>query len=103
VTPLVVFLAAAVGTFVLRASMLVGLAGRSLHPTLQARLALVGPAAIAALCAASLGPGPVRSVVWSEIIACVAAFVAVRRTGSLVSAFVVGMPAFWIAHTLGLS
>jgi len=102
-TPLVVFLAAAIGTFALRASMLVGLAGRTLPPALQTRLVLVGPAAIGALCAASLGPGPGRAVAWSEIVAAVAAFAAVRRTGSLVHAFLVGMPALWLAHALGLS
>ena len=101
-TPLVVFLVAAIGTFALRASMVVGLAGRTLPPGLQARLALVGPAAIGALCAASLGPGPARPAAWSEIVAAVAAFVAVRRTGSLVHAFLVGMSAFWIATALGL-
>jgi branched-subunit amino acid transport protein len=101
-TPLVVFLAAAAGTFVLRASMMVGLAGRPLSAKLQVRLALVGPAAIAALCAASLGPGPARPVAWSEIAAALAAFLTVRRTGSLVHAFLVGMPAFWLAHALGL-
>ena len=101
-TPLLVFLATAIGTFVLRASVLVGLTGRTLAPKLQTRLALVGPAAIAALCAASLGPGPARPIAWPEIVAAVTAFLAVRRTGSLVHAFVVGMPAFWLAHAFGL-
>lgn len=101
-SPLIVFLAAAAGTFALRASMLVGLAGRTLPTELQTRLTLVGPAAIAALCAASLGPGPPRPIAWSEVVAAAVAFVCVRRTGSLVHAFIAGLPAFWLAHAIGL-
>jgi branched-subunit amino acid transport protein len=99
---LTVFLTAAAGTFALRASMLVGLAGRTLPATLHARLALVGPAAIAALCAASLAPGPGRPVAWSEVLAAAVAFVVVRRTRSIVHAFLVGMPVLWLTHGLGL-
>ena len=98
-----VFVLAAVGTYVLRASMLVGLAGRSLPSALQARLTLVGPAALAALCAASLAPGPGRALAPADVLAAAAAFIAVRRTGSVVHAFVVGLPVLWLAHAAGLS
>jgi branched-subunit amino acid transport protein len=62
----------------------------------------VGAAAIAALCAASLGPSPRHPVAWSEVLAAVAAFLAVRRTRVLVHAFVVGLPVLWLAHAAGL-
>jgi branched-subunit amino acid transport protein len=103
VSALAVFVLAAVGTYALRASMLVGLAGRSVPAAVQARLALVGPAALAALCAASLAPGPGRAVVPADVLAAAAAFVAVRRSGSVVHAFVVGLPVLWLAHAAGLS
>lgn len=102
-TALVVVLVASLVTYALRASMLVGLAGRAVPPAVRARLDLVGPAAIAALCAAALGPGPSHPVAWSEVLAAGAAFLTVRRTRSLVHAFVVGLPVLWLAHVAGLS
>jgi branched-subunit amino acid transport protein len=103
VTALIVIIAAAVGTFGLRASMLVGLAGRQLPASIQTGLALVGPAALAALCAASLGPNPSRGIVWAEVLAAAAAFIAVRRSRSITHAFLVGLPVLWFAHAVGLS
>lgn len=100
---LTVVIAAAVGTFALRASMLVALAGRRIPASVQSRLVLVGPAAIAALCAASLGPGPGRHVSWAEVLAAGAAFVAVRRSRNVLHAFVVGLPVLWLAQAVGLS
>jgi branched-subunit amino acid transport protein len=97
-----VFLLAALGTLALRASMLVGFAGRTMPPAVVSRLALVGPAAIAALCAASLGPAPGHAIAWSEVAAAGAAFVAVRRSRSLVHAFLVGLPVLWLAQAAGL-
>ena len=102
-SPLIVIIAAAVGTFALRASMLVGLAGRQLPASIQTRLALVGPAALAALCAASLGPDPSRGIAWAEVLAAAAAFIAVRRSRSIIHAFLVGLPVLWFAHAVGLS
>ena len=102
-TALIVVIAAAVGTFGLRASMLVGLAGRQLPASIQTRLALVGPAALAALCAASLGPNPSRGIAWAEVLAAAAAFIAVRRSRSIIHAFLVGLPVLWFAHAVGLS
>ena len=102
-TALIVVIAAAVGTFGLRASMLVGLAGRQLPASIQTRLVLVGPAALAALCAASLGPNPSRGIAWAEVLAAAAAFIAVRRAHSISRAFIVGLPVLWFAHAAGLS
>ena len=100
---LTVIVAASVGTFALRASMLVALAGRRLPAFVQARLVLVGPAAITALCAASLGPGPGRGISWAEVLAAAAAFTTVRRSRNVVHAFLVGLPVVWLAHAVGLS
>ena len=100
---LTIIIVAAVGTFALRASMLVVLAGRRIPASVQARLVLVGPAAIAALCAASLGPGPERRVSWVEVVAADAAFLTVRRSRNVVHAFVVGLPLIWLASAVGLS
>ena len=102
-SPLAVIIVASVGTFALRASMLVALAGRPLPASVHARLALVGPAAIAALCATSLGPGPARGISWAEVLAAAAAFAAVHRSRNVVHAFVVGLPVVWLAHAVGLS
>jgi len=103
VTALIVIIAAAAGTFTLRASMLVVLAGRQLPASVQTRLALVGPAALAALCAASLGPNPSRGIAWAEILAATAAFIAVHRSRSIIHAFLIGLPVVWLAHAVGLS
>ena len=102
-TAFIVMIAAAVGTFGLRASMLVGLASRQLAASIQTRLALVGPAALAALCAASLGPNPSRGIAWAEVLAAAAAFIAVRRSRRIIHAFLVGLPVLWFAHAVGLS
>jgi branched-subunit amino acid transport protein len=102
VTTWLVFLAVAAGTYVIRASMLVGLAGRRLPAAVQSRLSLAGPAAMAALVVSSVltGSGGVHG---AELIACGAGFVAVRRTGNVSYAFVVGMPALWILYAAGLA
>lgn len=99
-TTWLVFFAVAAGTYVMRASMLVGLTGRRLPAAIQSRLALAGPAAIATLVAVSLAgsAGGQRS----ELIAASAGFVVVRRTGNVTHAFLVGMPMLWILYALGL-
>ena len=102
-SPPTVIIIASIGTFVFRASMLVALAGRRLPDAVQARLVVVGPAAIAALCAASLGPGPSHAISWAEVVAAGAAFIAVRRSRNVVHAFVVGLPVIWLAYAVGLS
>jgi branched-subunit amino acid transport protein len=101
VTTWLVFLAVAVGTYVIRASMLVGLTGRQLPAAIQSRLALAGPAAIATLAVAALFSGS-EGGQRPELLAGLAGFLAVRRTGNVTHAFLVGMPALWLLYVFGL-
>ena len=98
-----VILTVGLGTYLLRASMFVVLGGRTPPQWLQAPLAYVGPAGIAALVGAILfttrGDVGVDSI--PAVVAAVSAFVVVRRTGNVMHAFVVGMPVFWSLTALG--
>ena len=100
-TTWLVFLAVAAGTYAIRASMLVGLTGRQLPAAIQARLALAGPAAIATLVVSALFSSS-EGMQRPELIAASAGFLAVRRTGNITHAFLVGMPALWVLYALGL-
>ena len=101
-TAWLVIIGAALGTYACRASMLVLLADRQPPPRLMARMAVVGPAATAALVAASLMSGEGDGVELSEVLAAVAGFLAVRRTGQVAAALLVGMPVLWAARAVGL-
>jgi branched-subunit amino acid transport protein len=100
----VVILVVGLGTYLLRASMFVVLGGRTPPLWLQSPLAFVGPAGIAALVSAMLltdhGHAGVGSI--PAVVAAVAAFVVVRRTGNVMHAFAVGMPLFWVLTALGV-
>ncbi|MEM9713599.1 MAG: AzlD domain-containing protein [Actinomycetota bacterium] len=102
---LVVFAVAGIGTYLLRASMV--LVGDRLASTawLEARLALVGPAVLACLVTAGLvvSDGSVRLPGLAEVTAVVAAIVIVRRTGNLGHALFVGLPLYWAAAAIGLA
>lgn len=99
-----VILAIGIGTYALRASMFVVLGSRTPPAWLEASLGYVGPAGIAALVGAMLftvgGHVEVGSI--PAVVAAASAFVAVRRTGNVMHAFAVGMPAFWALTLLGL-
>ncbi len=99
-----VILTVGLGTYLLRASMFVVLGGRTPPQWLQAPLAYVGPAGIAALVGAMLpttrGHAGVGSI--PSVVAAVAAFIFVRRTGNVMHAFAVGMPVFWTLTALGV-
>ena len=101
-TALVVIVAIGLGTYALRASMFVFVGGRSLPARVDDALHLVGPAAVAALVATmtfshagsiDLRPAP-------ELVAIAAGYLAVRRTGNVVHAFVVGLPTLWVLTPL---
>lgn len=81
------------GTYALRVSMLVVLAGRPLPPRARTAVGLVAPAALSGLVSTMLirdgAPAPP-----AEIVAVLAGFLAVRRTQNVVHAFVVGLPVF---------
>ena len=98
-TPWAVFIAIGLGTYALRASMFVLLGDRSLPTWTSTPLALVAPAAIAALVASmtctSGGHAELASA--PELLAVVGAFVTTRRTGNVMLAIVAGLPIFWLA------
>ena len=102
VTTWIVVLAVAAGTYVIRASLFVGLTGRRLPDAVQASLALAGPAAIATLVVTAIVAGRGGATA-AEAAAGLAAFLVVRRTGNVTHAFVVGMPTLWVSSALGLT
>lgn len=98
----IVIAAVGIGTYALRVSMFVLLGGRRLPAWTDVPMSLVAPAAVAALVASmllardgapALPPAP-------ELLAVVAGFAAVRRTGNVMHAFAVGMPVFWLAAAI---
>jgi len=102
-TPWLVIIAVGVGTYALRASMLLLVGAKPLPPGIESGLALVGPAAIAALLVSMTithaGVIDPRSAI--DLVAVGAGFVAVRRTGNVLHAFTVGLPIVWLAGALG--
>ena len=98
-------IAAAAGTYLLRAS-LVALPDRHATPAwLSARLPLLGPAILAAIITASLvgTGGAVHRPQPVEVAAVAAGALAVRRTGSVGAALAVGLPIYWVGTALGLA
>ncbi len=98
----VVIVAVGLGTYALRASMFVVLGRRTLPAWTATPMALVAPAAVAALVSSIVfthgGTMQIPAVV--ELVAIVGGFAAVRRTGNVMLAFAVGLPLFWIATAL---
>lgn len=98
-----VILAAGLGSFLFRLSMIV-LFGRIAMPAyLQRAPELVAPAAFAAMAATGvatvcLGLGYARAA--APLVAFAVAIIAVLRTGSPQAAILVGMPALWVATAL---
>jgi len=93
-----VIVAIGVGTYAFRASMFVLLGERSLPTWTTRPLALVAPAAIAALLASMTltRDGSAGLATAPELAAVAAAFVTTRRTGNVMHAIVVGLPVFWL-------
>lgn len=98
----IVILGVAAGTYALRVSMFVLLGNRSLPSWTDTPMSLVGPAAIAALAASMTFThrGAPSAAPVAELFALTAGFVAVRRTGNVMSAFLAGMPTFWLVGFL---
>jgi len=94
----IAIVAIAVGTYLLRASMFVVFGGRALPAWTERPMALVAPAAVAALVSSTLmvdgGAAALPPV--AELLAVVAGFAAVRRTGNVMHAFLAGLPVFWV-------
>jgi len=99
----IVIVAAGVGSYLLRLSMVM-LTGRITTPAILERAAgFVAPAAFAALAAASIatacmGLGATQAA--APLAAVAAAIIAALRTGSSYAAIVAGMPTLWITAAL---
>ncbi|NNE12291.1 MAG: hypothetical protein HKN41_08625 [Ilumatobacter sp.] len=91
---------AGIGTYVLRASMLVAHDVAGTPAWLERRLPLVGPSIVAVMVVSSLSAGGSTAPTPTAVVAVAAAFMAVRRTGRLGSALVVGFPVAWITGAL---
>lgn len=102
-TAWLVIAAVAVGTFAFRASMLLALGGRQLPAWTDRPMALVGPAAVAALVASLVLTSGGRFVAPPiPVLAAVAAgFLVTRRTGNVMHAFAAGLPVFWLLTAVG--
>jgi len=96
-TALFVVLAAAIGTYAARSSMILLLADRTLPPTVERALQNIGPAVLAALTInLAVGSDGIGSVEFAEVAAlAVAAGVAFWRS-NLIWTFVAGMATLWI-------
>lgn len=103
-TALIVFAALGIGTYLIRASMLVALGDRTLPAWVTQAMTYVGPAAIAALVASAAftSGGRVDALPISQLCAIALGFVVVRRTGNILHALTVGFPALWILAAVGL-
>jgi branched-subunit amino acid transport protein len=84
-------------TYALRASMFIATDRWRPQRWMEAPLALVAPAAIAALLGSmeltSNGHASIESI--PSLLASIAAFLAARRSGRVLHAFAVGVPVFW--------
>lgn len=103
-TPWIVIAAVAVGTYGLRVSMFLILGRWDLPAWTERPMALIGPAAVAALVASLvLSSGGRVSIPSAPVVAALATgFLATRRSGNVMHAFAAGLPAFWLATLLGL-
>lgn len=102
-TAYVVVIAAGLGSYLFRVSMLVVAARRGLPPTFERAARFAVPAAFAALAAGALAPHGLRNVAVAPVLAVAAAALAVRRTGSPYMAILVGLPVLWALAALGAS
>lgn len=97
-----VIVAIAAGTYLLRASMFVAFGGRAFPAWTERPMALVAPAAVAALVSSTLmtDAGAIALPAAAELLAVAAGFGAVRRTGNVMHSFAVGLPVFWAASAV---
>ena len=101
-TAWLVIAAIGLGSYALRSSMFVLLGNRELPAWTATPLALVAPAAIGAMVATMTltHGGSAAAPPIPELLAMVAGFVVVRRTGNVMHAITVGLPVFWLASLL---
>lgn len=91
-----VVLSIAVGTFLIRSSLL-AVTNRQLPPPLAARLTLVAPAALGALTVSAIS----HDLDIAVIVACAVGCVLVHRTGNVNHALIVGFPTLWLVSAIG--
>ena len=100
-SPLATFVIAAVGTYAIRATMLVVLAGRPLPSALTAPVGLIGPAALGALTVGAMASrGHLADL--STASATVVAFAVVRRTRRATHGLLAGFLVVWLLKALAL-
>jgi branched-subunit amino acid transport protein len=98
VTTWAIIIAIGLGTYLLRVSMLVLLAGRSLPGRARTAIGFVGPAALGGLVSSMLfGSGASAGPI--EVASVGLGFVVVRRSGNVLHAIIAGLPVY-VALTL---
>ena len=100
-----VMVLAGLGTYLLRVSMVVAHDRFGTPRWLESNLRLIGPSVLAAILVSSLilSHGHRTGPRVSEVIAVTAAYVAVRRRGTVSAALVVGFPVYWLCLALPLA
>ncbi|HSB84907.1 MAG TPA: AzlD domain-containing protein [Ilumatobacteraceae bacterium] len=100
-TPLEVFAVVAVGTYLMRLTMLVLLGGRPLPHALVTPVGLIGPAAVGALTVSALVThGHVADLPTTA--AAAVAFVVVRRTKNITYGLLAAFPVVWLLNAIAL-
>ncbi|MGI9622088.1 MAG: AzlD domain-containing protein [Acidimicrobiales bacterium] len=97
----VVVASTALGLLLVRALPLVAGSTGSMPPWLRSSLGFVGPAALGAI-VATMTLAPAGSLANANVPLCCAAigaFLAVRRSGRILHAYVAGFPIYWLALT----
>ncbi|MEM7340796.1 MAG: AzlD domain-containing protein [Actinomycetota bacterium] len=104
-TVLIAILLAGVGTYLLRASLVLAPASVVVSPRLVRILPLVAPAVLAAIIASSLFVAGGRPTLppLLDIAVVGIALVVVRRTGNLGMSLIVGLPLYWAGVLVGLT
>jgi branched-subunit amino acid transport protein len=99
----IVLAAVGAGSYLLRVSMFVVVGARRLPGWLDEALAMVAPAAVAALVGTMLLASRVDVQAGSTptFVAVAAGFVAAKRSGNVIWAFAVGLPTMWTLTALG--
>ena len=104
-TTITVFIIAGIGTYLLRASMILAPTDMASSPWLERRIGLLSPAVLAAIVATGLfvsnrqvtAPSPI------EVVAVLAALGAVHHTKNISAALLTGLPVYWIGSLAGFA
>jgi len=104
-TTIGIFAIAGIGTYLLRASMILAPSDMASSPWLERRIGLLSPAVLAAIVATGLLVSDQRVVLPNavEVAAVIAALVAVHRTKNISAALLVGLPVYWLGALAGFA